>query len=394
MLLEKGILYWVTGLSGAGKTTIGSALYYALREEKDNVVILDGDVLKHFVGSGYSENERIARAKKYSSICKMLVDQGITVIICTVAMFEEIRQWNRKHIEKYVEIFLDVPLDVLQKRDKKGLYSGQKRGKVQNVTGMDVRAEFPKNPDIIIKNDGSLGIRDCVKRIMEYAIPKRDSVYRDVEYWNQYYIENSISALGNESQFARDMLSYISGEGASLIEFGCGNGRDSLFFASKKLEVTGIDVSGEAIDALNKKNIFPNARFVCEDFTGESVIFKVEHDYCYSRFTFHAITKAQEQDALRNARDTLKTGGLLFIEARSIKDDLYGMGECVGKNSYVYNDHFRRFIEKEELGAALRETGFKIISEQEGRDFAPYGNENPVLIRMIAQKEWISGSGS
>ncbi|MDE6951281.1 MAG: adenylyl-sulfate kinase [Lachnospiraceae bacterium] len=84
---------------------------------------MDGDVLKDLVGSGYSEKERMISAKKYCAICKMPVDQGITVIICTVAMFEEVRRWNRKPIEKYVEIFLVVPLEILQKRDKKGLYS-------------------------------------------------------------------------------------------------------------------------------------------------------------------------------------------------------------------------------------------------------------------------------
>lgn len=385
MLLEKGVLYWITGLSGAGKTTIGSALYYALREKKDNVVILDGDVLKNLVGSGYSESERVERAKKYSAICKMLVDQGITVIICTVAMFESIRQWNRKHIERYVEIFLEVPLEVLQKRDKKGLYSGQKEGKVHNVVGMDIEVEFPKNPDIVIRNDGSIGVKDCIKEIMNYTIPTGDSVYRDVQYWNQYYNDNPTMPLGNESKFARDMLSYMS-DGTSLIEFGCGNGRDSLFFASKGLDVTGIDVSGNAVDMLNKVNTFPNASFLCEDFTGESVVFKVQHDYCYSRFTLHAITEMQEQYALRNAKDTLKVGGIFFVEARSINDDIYGLGECVGKNAYIYNNHFRRFIDKEELVAKMEEMGFQILSEQERRGFAPYGDQDPVLIRIVAKK--------
>lgn len=383
--MEKGKLYWITGLSGAGKTTIGSALYYALKKKKDNVVILDGDALKNLVGGGYSGQERIVRAKKYSALCKILVDQGITVIICTVAMFEAIRQWNREHIERYVEIFLDVPFEVLQSRDKKGLYSGQKEGKVQNVAGLDMDVEFPENPDIVIRNDGSIRVEDCVKKIINYKIPIRDSVYRDVNYWNQYYDENPTKPLGNESKFARDILAYISDD-ASLIEFGCGNGRDSLFFASKGLDVTGIDVSENAIEMLNKANTFENATFLCEDFTGESAIFKVQHDYCYSRFTLHAITEMQEQYALRNAKDTLKTGGLLFVEARSINDDICGLGECVGKNSYIYENHFRRFIEKKDLINRMEDIGFEIIYEQEGRGFAPYKNQNPVLVRIVAKK--------
>lgn len=386
MLNEKGVLYWITGLSGSGKTTIGSALYYTLKKEKDNVVILDGDVLKNLVGSGYTENERVIRAQKYSTLCKLLVDQGITVIICTVAMFENVRQWNRKNIERYVEIFLNVPFEVLQKRDKKGLYSGHKKGKVRNVAGVDIKAEFPENPDIVINNDGSIGISDCIKIIMDFAIPVGDSVYRDVEYWNQYYSNNPAMPLGNESKFARDILPYMK-KGASLIEFGCGNGRDSLFFASKGFEVTGIDVSGSAIEMLNNLNYSGKARFICEDFSGESVIFKVEHDYCYSRFTLHAITKMQEQYTFRNARDTLKTGGKLFIEARSTNDDIYGLGECVGENSYIYNEHFRRFIDKKQLIDTLERMGFEVIMAQEGRGFAPYEDQDPVLIRIIAQKK-------
>lgn len=278
-------------------------------------------------------------------------------------------------------------MEVLQKRDKKGLYSGQKEGKVQNVSGLDIKVEFPEKPDIVIKNDGSLSVEGCVEKIVEYVLPVRDSVYRDVRYWNQYYSKNSAMPLGNESKFARDILPKISDKGTSLIEFGCGNGRDSLFFAEKGLDVTGIDASGNAIEMLKERNTFPNARFLCEDFTGESVIFKVQHDYCYCRFTLHAITEMQEQYALRNARDTLKTGGMLFIEARSIMDDICGLGKCVGENSYIYNDHFRRFIDKDKLINNLESVGFGIVSEQEGRGFAPYGEEDPVVIRIIARKE-------
>lgn len=238
-----------------------------------------------------------------------------------------------------------------------------------------------------IKNDGTLSVEECVEKIVEYVLPVRDSVYRDVRYWNQYYSKNSAMPLGNESKFARDILPKISDKGTSLIEFGCGNGRDSLFFAEKGLDVTGVDASGNAIEMLKERNTFPNARFLCEDFTGESVIFKVQHDYCYCRFTLHAIAEMQEQYALRNARDTLKTGGMLFIEARSIKDDICGLGKCIGENSYIYNDHFRRFIDKDKLVNNLESGGFGIASEQEGRGFAPYGEEDPVVIRIIARKE-------
>lgn len=129
--MEKGILYWITGLSGAGKTTIGNALYYKLRQNKSNIIILDGDILKNLVGDslGYSREDRKKRAYYYSNLCKTLTDQGISVVICTIAMFDEVRTWNRKKVEKYVEVFLRVKKETLVARDRKNLYSRQASGK-------------------------------------------------------------------------------------------------------------------------------------------------------------------------------------------------------------------------------------------------------------------------
>lgn len=163
--MEKGILYWITGLSGAGKTTVGNALYYELRKYKDNVVILDGDILKRLVGDslGYSKEDRKKRAYYYSNLCKTLTDQGISVVICTIAMYDEVRNWNRNNIEKYIEIFLKVDLETLIKRDRKGLYSKQASGKINNIAGLDQDVEYPKNPDIVVENDETVKVNDIVR---------------------------------------------------------------------------------------------------------------------------------------------------------------------------------------------------------------------------------------
>ena len=382
----KGTLYWITGLAGAGKTTIGSTLYYTLKDIKDNIVILDGDILKKIVGGGYSYEERLERAMRYSSLCKALTDQGVSVICCTVAMFDSVREWNRKHIERYVEVFLDVSLDTLKERDKKGLYSGGAKGDIKNVVGIDVNVEFPKTPDIVIRNDGSASIEQCVKQIISYEVIAKDSFDRDAGYWNEYYNNHPVTMDNDESQFARDMLNYME-MGKDLIEFGCGNGRDSIFFAKNGLNVTGIDVSENAITMLQDCCKDTGMKFIYEDFSSASVIFQTVHDYCYSRFTLHAITASQEDFMIKNAYDTLKgNGGKLFIEARSIHDDIYGKGDCVGKNAYIYEGHYRRFIILEELIEKLKNIGFKILYSAENRDFAPYKEQNPVLIRVVAEK--------
>ena len=91
--MKKGTLYWITGLAGSGKTTIGLALFYKMKEKKENVIILDGDILKTIVSSNvtYNKEGRLDRAWKYAALCKELTEQGIDVICCTISMFENVR---------------------------------------------------------------------------------------------------------------------------------------------------------------------------------------------------------------------------------------------------------------------------------------------------------------
>lgn len=247
--MDKGILYWITGLSGAGKTTLGNRLYYRLKQESINVVILDGDILKEIIArNGYEQSERLERAYRYSALCKLLTDQGIHVIMCTIAMFDEIRNWNRKNIDKYVEVFLDVTLETLQKRNKKGLYSL----KENNVVGLDVAAEYPKDPDIVIRNHDNDTLDESVERILNYQVVSRSEKNSYEKYWNEYYASNN-NLLSTPSLFAREIFSKYMEKGKNVIELGCGNGRDSLYFARNGLYVTGIDSSQVAISQLCDK---------------------------------------------------------------------------------------------------------------------------------------------
>lgn len=151
-----GRVYWITGLSGAGKTTIGTQLYKKIKQDKQNIVLLDGDRLREVFGNdlGYSEADRLKCAMRYSRICKMLAEQGIDVICCTISMFDEIRDWNKTQIEDYIEIYVEVSMDILNQRNQKGLYEGADKGIVEDVVGKDIKLQLPKSPDFIIKNDG------------------------------------------------------------------------------------------------------------------------------------------------------------------------------------------------------------------------------------------------
>lgn len=147
-------VYWLTGLSGAGKTTIGKLLYEKLRENRSNIVFLDGDTLRQVFGDdlGYTRQDRLKSAMRNARLCKLLCEQGIDVVCCTISMFDSVRAWNRKNIPGYVEVYIKVSMETLRQRDQKGLYSNSDGV----VAGVDFTIEEPKQPDIILQNDGAL----------------------------------------------------------------------------------------------------------------------------------------------------------------------------------------------------------------------------------------------
>lgn len=165
---EKGNVYWITGLSGAGKTTIGKLLYNRIKDKKDNVIFLDGDVLREvYQTKDYSNEGRLNLALQHGRLCKMLSEQGIDVVICVIAMYDECRQWNHDNIENYHEIYLRVSIDELIRRDQKQLYSRVLKKEISNVMGMDIPFEEPKNPEVIIDNNGNESPEQIINKISE-----------------------------------------------------------------------------------------------------------------------------------------------------------------------------------------------------------------------------------
>lgn len=184
-------VYWITGLSGAGKTSVGKLLYEKMKQKYPNTVFLDGDVLREVFGNdlGYTREERIKCAMRYARLCKMLQEQGMNVICCTISMFDEIRSWNREHITNYREIYVKVSMEELVRRNQKGLYSasmealkkqnqkdlpeqnqkGLHRSTIENreVAGIHVEIEEPKNPDMILDNEGNVSVAELVDRVIE-----------------------------------------------------------------------------------------------------------------------------------------------------------------------------------------------------------------------------------
>ncbi len=157
MDMKPGRVFWFTGLSGAGKTTIGRLFFGLLRARNAAAVLLDGDILREVFGSdlGHSREDRLKSAMRNSRLCKTLSDQGIDVVCATISLFRECQEWNRAHLPGYHEIYLRVPMKVLLERDQKQLYSQALRGEVKDVMGVDLPVDEPVRPEFIIENDGS-----------------------------------------------------------------------------------------------------------------------------------------------------------------------------------------------------------------------------------------------
>ncbi len=161
---EKGTVYFFTGLAGAGKTTIGGLFYQGLRAKKNNVFLADGDQTRSIFGrSGYSTEARKDAARRGFRLWRELAEQGIDVVVCSIAMYDEIRNWNRENIENYKEIYIRVTRETLYHRDQKQLYSSGRK----EVVGVDLPYDEPQNADVIVENDGQEAPEEIVARLQK-----------------------------------------------------------------------------------------------------------------------------------------------------------------------------------------------------------------------------------
>ena len=147
---NKGILFWVTGYSGSGKTRISKKIYSKIKKKYGPTIILSGDDIRRiFSLRGYSFKERYETVMKYSKLVKSITSQNINVILAVIGMMEGIRKWNRKNIKNYIEIYIKSDVKKIIKRGKKKIYHRASK----NIVGVDIKPEYPKKPHIIINNN-------------------------------------------------------------------------------------------------------------------------------------------------------------------------------------------------------------------------------------------------
>lgn len=232
-------------------------------------------------------------------------------------------------------------------------------------------------------------IFDLIYRSIELWINEyldRKNFSNDKAYWDLFYSKTYKNIL-EPSLFAKYIFETFlkTNKNINLIEFGCGNGRDALYFSSNKIKVTAIDSSEVAIKTLSSQH--KNINFICGDFSADLEIYKKEKfNICYSRFTLHAINEEKEDNLIENVKYIIKANsGLFCIEARSINDLKFGKGKKISDNEYIFDGHYRRFINVENLLKKLENKGFDIIYCDESENFAPAQNEKCVCFRLIAK---------
>lgn len=173
--LGTGRVFWLTGLSGAGKTTIAQRVCVRLRATGLPTVLLDGDRLRAAIApdAGHTPDQRRQLALSYARLCRELMEQGLVVIIATISMFHAVRQWNRENIDGYREIYLRVPLEHRADRDPKGLY----RNAAVDMVGVDAAIEEPDQPDLVIDNYGTMTPDGATDLIWERLIAPDSALF-------------------------------------------------------------------------------------------------------------------------------------------------------------------------------------------------------------------------
>ncbi len=162
-------IVWITGLSGAGKTTLGKLLVRELSKQGESVILMDGDELRSALGetTNYSASARLDLAKKYSRLALLVASQGVTVVVCTVALIREIHLWNRANLPGYFEVFLKVPIEELRRRDPKGIYRRFDNGELSNVAGLDLKIDEPAQPDLYLEYKEGMSPEVGLERLLE-----------------------------------------------------------------------------------------------------------------------------------------------------------------------------------------------------------------------------------
>lgn len=175
LLGQRPLLIWFTGLSGSGKSTMANLLEAELHARGFKTYILDGDNVRRGLCKDltFTEEDRIENIRRIGEVSRLFMDAGLIVLSSFVSPFQNDRERVRQLVgsDRFVEVFVDCPLEICEKRDVKGLYKMARRGEVNNFTGIDSPYENPTNPDIVLKT-AEEDPQDLLNRLLTIVEPK------------------------------------------------------------------------------------------------------------------------------------------------------------------------------------------------------------------------------
>ncbi|PYL22845.1 MAG: adenylyl-sulfate kinase, partial [Verrucomicrobia bacterium] len=174
---HRGAVVWLTGLSGAGKSTIAQALERELFQRAMHTYVLDGDNIRHGLNSnlGFSPEDRVENIRRVSEVAKLMADAGTVVITAFISPYRMDRRRAREIAlegnAEFIEVFVDAPLEVCETRDPKNLYKKARAGEIRDFTGIDAPYEAPEDPEIVVRTDQQT-VDESVTTVLEQLLPR------------------------------------------------------------------------------------------------------------------------------------------------------------------------------------------------------------------------------
>lgn len=174
LLKQQSKVIWFTGLSGAGKSTIGMGVEKKLYEHGFLTQVLDGDIIRSGINNnlGFSEEDRLENIRRIAEVSKLFIHAGVITINCFISPTKHIRDMAKDIIgrENFLEIFVDTPLEICEQRDTKGLYKKARKGLIKNFTGITSPFDNPLNPDYVVTTQNK-PVEQSVNEVLNFVLP-------------------------------------------------------------------------------------------------------------------------------------------------------------------------------------------------------------------------------
>ncbi len=173
LLNQKGCVIWFTGLSGSGKSTLANAVEHVLHQQRHHTYVLDGDNVRHGLNKnlGFSPEDREENIRRIGEVAKLFADAGSIVMTAFISPYRADRDQARALIAegRFIEVFVDCPLEVCEERDTKGLYKKARAGEIKEFTGISAPYESPLNPEVTV-NSAELSIEACAGAVVSALV--------------------------------------------------------------------------------------------------------------------------------------------------------------------------------------------------------------------------------